>query len=100
MISAFETLFGTGCHGLIRAGHFAILVLLLALAPRAWADGEECRWPEPAQTLLKTNPTRLVSACHRLANQDEVTGQLNLGFLYEMGLGVPQNPAEAMRWWG
>src|SRR5262249_43137148 len=48
---------------------------------------------------LKTDPTRLVSACRRLANQGKVAGQLNLGFLYETGRGVPQNHAEAMRWW-
>jgi predicted transglutaminase-like cysteine proteinase len=79
---------------------FAFLLLAVGAASPAWAgDGEDCSWPEPAQTLLKTNPARLVSACRRLADQGNVAGQLNLGFLYATGRGVPRNHAEAAKWW-
>lgn len=32
------------------------------------------------------------------AKKSEPRAQLNLGFLYEKGLGVPQNYAEALKW--
>src|SRR5437667_6981594 len=54
-----------GRRGTPGAGHwalFALLLLAVCMALPAWAgDGEDCSWPEPAGTLLKTNPDRLVS---------------------------------------
>ena len=92
-----------GRRGTPGAGHwalFALLLLAVCMALPAWAgDGEDCSWPEPADTLLKTNPERLVSACRRLADQGNVNGQLNLGFMYGTGRGVPKDHAEAVKWW-
>ena len=92
-----------GRRGTPGAGHwalFAVLLLAVCMALPAWAgDGEDCSWPEPADTLLKTNPERLMSACRRLADQGNVNGQLNLGFMYGTGRGVPKDHAEAVKWW-
>ncbi len=35
-----------------------------------------------------------------LAEQGDATAQYNLGYMYHYGLGVPQNSAEAAKWYG
>ena len=87
-------------------------VLLLALgtlggcagqAPTAagGAAGEpsDCRFPEPMTSLLKSHPDRAVAACRRLAEQGDPAGEARLGFLYQSGLGVPQDYAAAAGWY-
>jgi TPR repeat protein len=81
-----------------------VVVSLLLLATGgmlpAWAgDREDCIWPEPITTLLKTEPTRVVAACRRLADQGDGIAQNNLGSLYYNGRGVRQDYAEAVKWY-
>ena len=83
-----------------RSMVLAALMLAMGAALPAWAaDSEDCSWPEPAVTLLRTDPDRLVFACRRQAEQNDAYAQYNLGFLYETGQGVPQSSDEAMMWW-
>ena len=35
----------------------------------------------------------------RLAEQGDASAQYNLGVMYSFGRGVPENYAEAVRWW-
>jgi TPR repeat protein len=77
----------------------AALLAALGAALQAWAgDADDCTWPEPADTILKTNPDRVLSACRRLAEQGVVAAQYNLGAQYYGGHGVPQNYGEAVKW--
>jgi uncharacterized protein len=40
-----------------------------------------------------------VANCRVKAEQGDVGAQFNLGFLYSIGKGVPQNYKEAVKWW-
>jgi hypothetical protein len=65
----------------------AALVFALLLAVPAWAgDIEDCA-------------TADVAACHRLADQGDAMAQYNLGVMYAKGEGVPQDYAEAVKWY-
>ena len=57
-------------------------------------DIEDCR---NAEALADTS--RAVSACHRLADQGDALAQFSLGFMYDNGRGVPQDYAEAVKWY-
>jgi TPR repeat protein len=50
-------------------------------------DTNYVNYPEAAKWLQKA------------ADQDYVPAMNNLGFLYQRGLGVPQNPATALKWY-
>jgi TPR repeat protein len=75
----------------------AALVLALGM-PTARADLVDCAPPD-LHILIKTNPTRALAACRRLADQGDATAQNNLGVLYHKGQGVPQNYTEAVKWY-
>ena len=75
----------------------AALLLAMGTPLPAWADDTaDCL--DPGDTLIKTEPARVVSACRRLADQGNAVGQYNLGWMYYKGQGVPQNYAEAIKW--
>jgi len=79
-----------------RALIIALLLTMGAMIP-AWADDRaDCL--DPGVALIKTEPAKVVSACRRLADQGSAPAQFNLGVLYERGLGVPQDYAEAVKW--
>jgi len=59
-------------------------------------DVEDCR---NAEALLKAESSRAVSACHRLADQGDALAQFSLGSMYDNGWGVPQDYAEAVKWY-
>ena len=62
-------------------------------------DRADCKFPEPMTTLLKSNPKRAVGACRHLAEQGDPVGEARLGYLYQAGLGVPQDFAAAAQWY-
>ena len=55
------------------------LILLVGLAPRAWADD--------------------LSAVRAQAEQGDAGAQFALGTMYQYGQGVAQDYGEALRWW-
>ena len=74
----------------------ALLVFALLMAAPAWAgDEEDCL----NEALLKAAPARAVSVCSRPAEQGNALAQFNLGFMYENGQGMPQDYAEAVKWY-
>lgn len=74
----------------------AALLLAIGATMPAWADDmADCG---NVGTLLKTDPERAVSACRRLADQGLAGAQQNLGNMYRKGQGVPQDYAEAAKW--
>ena len=77
----------------------AIVVLLLAMgaAVPAWGDdAEDCA---NAETLGKTDAPKVIAACRHLAEQGQAHAQMILGLLYASGNGVPQDHAEAGKWY-
>ncbi len=71
-----------------------LLVFALLLAAPAWAgDVEDCG----SDALFETAPARIVAAC--LAVQGKAFAQYNLGIMYQNGKGVPQDYAEAIKWY-
>ena len=50
-------------------------------------------------TVRLTIASEVVDALKADAEQGDATAQFNLGFMYAIGAGVPQNDAEAMRWY-
>jgi TPR repeat protein len=46
-----------------------------------------------------TTPLLDAAACRSLAEQGDAIAQFDLGFLYEQGKGVPQDYAEAVKWY-
>ena len=76
---------------------FAAIGIVAATATLVSAgDTEDCK---NAKTLVKTDPSRAVSACRRLADKGDVSAQNNLGYMYYNGQGVPQDYAEATTWY-
>ena len=72
-------------------------ILILAATMIAWAgDKEDCI--DNRDTMLKTQPARMLSACQSLADQGDALGQYNLGVIYLNGPGVAQDYAEAVKW--
>ena len=63
------------------------------------SDRADCKFPEPMTTLLKTNPKRAVAACRHLAEQSDPAGEARMGYLYQAGLGGPQDFAAAAQWY-
>jgi uncharacterized protein len=79
-----------------RWARMAALLLVMSATMPAWADdAADC---SNAKTLMTTNPDRAVSACRRLADQGVAGAQYNLGVMYRKGQGVPQDYAEAAKW--
>ena len=62
-------------------------------------DRDDCKFPEPMTTLLKSNPKRAVGACRHLAERGDPVGEARLGYLYQAGLGVQQDFAAAAQWY-
>src|SRR5262245_17435394 len=58
-------------------------------------DVADCR---TADVLLGADSSEVAAACHRLAEQGDARAQFVLGVMYDFGEGVPQDYAEAMRW--
>ena len=81
----------------LDSGGFAFIAAMLVICGAVkGSDVEDCR---NAEALLKTNSTRVVSACRRLADRGDALAQFNLGFIYDNGWGVPQDYAEAVKWY-
>jgi uncharacterized protein len=90
-------LFGNLEGPMHRWAVMAALLLAMGAALPAWGDDAgDCN---SAGTLLKTAPDRAVSACRHLANKGNAGAQFNLGLMYDTGQGVPQNYAEAAKWY-
>ena len=77
----------------------SLLLVTGVVLPARAGDREDCIWPEPITTLLKTEPTRVVAACRRLADQGDGLAQNNLGSLYYNGQSGQQDYAEAAKWY-
>ena len=77
----------------------AVALLLAAAIPARADDRADC---PPTTDWVKLfelpQPARVAAACRRLAEQGYAYAQTNLGNLYEYGLGVQQDYAEAMSW--
>jgi uncharacterized protein len=79
------------------SGGLAFIAAMLVICGAVkGGDVEDCR---NAEALLKTNSSRAVSACRRLADQGDALAQFNLGFIYDNGWGVSQDYAEAVKWY-
>ena len=77
----------------------AVATLLLAAGASlpAWAgDAEDCA---NSDKLGRTEPARAVGACSRLARQGVASAQIKLGDMFAKGDLVPEDDAEAMKWW-
>ena len=75
------------------------LLLLLAMGRTlpAWAgDAEDCN---NSDKLVKTAPVRAVTACSHLAERGVAAAQYKLGEMYMKGEALPEDGAEAMKWW-
>ena len=76
----------------------AALLLTMGSALPAWADdAADCA--DPGDVLTKSDPARVLAACHRLADKGYASAQFNLAYMYRAGLGVSRDYAEAMRWY-
>jgi uncharacterized protein len=78
----------------LRATLTALLILVSgagAAVAGSWKDGNAAYNRGDYATAL-----RLYRA---LADQGDSSGQNSLGFMYAMGNGVPQNHAEALKWY-
>jgi TPR repeat protein len=69
----------------------ALLTALMVIGSISSALAGDREDRKNAAVLLKTNPSKAVSACRRLAEQGEVSAQLNLAGMYDHGEGVPQS---------
>jgi TPR repeat protein len=77
----------------------ALIVLATGWSSIAAADDvDNCTWSN-AETLVKTNPSVVTSACRRLARAGETWAQYNLATIYDKGLGVTPNYIEAAKWY-
>ena len=80
-----------------RVVSFAITAVILGICGAVrGSDVEDCR---NAEALLKSESSRSVSACRRLADQGDALAQFSLGFMYDNGWGVPQDYAAAVKWY-
>ena len=70
-----------------------MLVLLLPPTP-VFAGAEEC-----LDAVIAHDWERALSECRPVAEQGDPVGQFALGTLYYSGDGVPQDYAEALRWY-
>jgi uncharacterized protein len=73
----------------------ALLLAAAGASPSIAGDAEDCA---NAASLDTTNAAGVVAACRRLAAQGDAVAQNNLGALYDSGLGVAQDYAEAAKW--
>ncbi len=78
---------------LIRA--VATLVLLVGVSLGAWADDFE----DGLAAADRGDYATALRVWKPLAEQGDAWAQINLGVLYEKGLGVAQNDIEAMHWY-
>jgi uncharacterized protein len=76
----------------------AMAALLLAMGTTMSARADDVGDCRSAETLLKTNPDRAVSACRRLADQGIAVAQRYLAIMYYNGRGVPQDYTQAAQW--
>src|SRR5438046_2069591 len=75
----------------------ALLPLAMTAALQARAgDVEDCY---NDATLRQTEPAKAAAACRRLAEQGDAQAQSVMGVLYAYGEGVPQDFAEASKWY-
>jgi len=75
----------------------ALLPLAMTAAFQARADDVEDCYND--STLRQTEPAKAADACRRLAEQGDARAQSVLGVLYAYGEGVPQDLAEAAKWY-
>src|SRR5260221_5360588 len=64
----------------------ALLLVMAAAIPACSDDAADCS-------------NTGVAACRRLADQGKAAAQYILGVMYQRGQGVPQDYAEAMKWY-
>lgn len=75
----------------------ALLPLAMTAALQARAgDVEDCY---NDTTVRQADPAKAAAACQRLAEQGDARAQSVLGVLYAYGEGVPQDLAEAAKWY-
>ena len=58
-------------------------------------DAEDC---DIAEAVVRTEPSRAVAACRRLAEKGDAFGQNAMGTMYSLGRGVPLDYLEAVKW--
>src|SRR3989338_2364289 len=71
-----------------------IALILLSAAPNAWAGLEE-----GLAAYKKGNYAEAMSELLPLAKKGNARAQYNLGFMYELGKGIPQDYQEAVMWY-
>jgi TPR repeat protein len=79
-----------------------VLATALILVPAATAEAQDAAedYLENGQLLLnRGHDAAAVVWWRRAADQGNVVAQHNLGVMYANGRGVPQNYAEAYKWW-
>ena len=82
-------------HGLSWWVRIAAFLLTIYATTPAWADDVgDC-----TETLLKTDPDRVVGACRRLAEQGNASAQDALGAMYATGRGVLKAYQQALKWY-
>ena len=82
---------------MVRQTAIAVVLLATCAALPAWAgDREDC---DNGESLARTDAPRVVAACRRLAEQGDAAAASHLGWFYDGGKGVPQDYAEAEKWY-
>ncbi len=70
------------------------VVVLIGLAASAWADTKACE-----DSWERRGYGAALKECRPLAERGDVKAQYELGNMYYLGMGAPQDDAPAMRWW-
>jgi TPR repeat protein len=74
----------------------AVVVLLLSFGGPVIASPLE----DAAAAYLRHDYATALRLIRPLAEESVADAQYNLGLMYDMGQGVPQNDAEALKWYG
>ena len=84
----------TWCNVLTRA--FVVSIVIGAPMSVSAGYAEDC---DDAEQLLSSDPSRAVSACRHLAEEDVAKAQFKLATMYDKGEGVPLDDIEAVKWY-
>jgi uncharacterized protein len=77
--------------------HLILLITLFSLCMVSVASGG---WEEAKSAFEKGDSVTAFKEFKTLAEQGDPRAQFNLGTMYDNGEGVPQNYAEAVKWYG
>jgi TPR repeat protein len=77
----------------IRTIRIIIVILLLSGRGTAWAG-----WEEASTAFQQGDYSTALSEYHALAEGGDPKAQNNLGTMYDLGQGAPQNHKEAAKW--